>query len=666
MNIRNILINLGFLLVFVHLFCVVGQAQTDRDRTCRQLFLAIEKRDVGMVEKLLADGSPVNCQDNSRPGWTLLHEAASGDKSDIVKILLKYQADVSARDWAGMTPLHRAAERGGRETISLLIASGADVNALGLSGSTPLFRAVESDNLEAARLLIQNKALVNLAAGTSRTPLYQAAIRGKTHIVRLLIENGADPAYKENEKKIILHQVIDGYEFFDLKKLNNESDRIEILRLLLPQLESINSIDQDGNTALHLAAKRGNLEIARLLVTAGADVNAVNQNTESGATKERFKEPLKPSEYGEQTPLFIAVLNGEMGVAQYLLENHADPNIANAFGWTSLHAAAAIGQDKITAELIHYAANANLKDSKGWSPLHYAAFNGQTGTTEVLISGGSHINIKTTGNNCLAGISFPAGATPIDVAAVMGSRKVAAILERAGGKKNIVLGERWEPLTETETRIRISDGHSYILGDWLLEETEGVVENKVEGLKSGVGDIEQLTPAESRALSLFIKKETGYEIPSIKAEVISDFIKSHRFFYIREMGGPIENHNRYCLIGMKKGGQSQHRFGHFEAEIFKEKDSVAYKDINYFNRILRENKFKPSSSGEGFKAAVLFTKLVGYYENEPVLAPANNPEWHPPIYRQTKKGYLFQFFTDFDYWRLWVNYKGKIELEFSR
>ena len=651
---RDIIAYFSFLFIFLCLFSPAGQNQTGQDKRCPQLFSAVKKRDVETLEKLLAAGLPVNCQDAGRPGWTLLHEAAFEDKSEIVKILLKYHADVNARDWAGMTPLHRAAEKGGQETIGLLIAGGAEVNALGLSGGTPLFRAVENDNLEAAKTLIQNKALVNLAVRMCRTPIYQAAIEGKTAIVRLLMDNGADPNEKENEKKAILHQVINGLEFFDFKKPDKESDRIEIVRMLLPKLKSIDSMDSNGNTALHLAAKRGFLEITRLLVSAGSDVNAVNRNTNAGETKTRLKELLKPAEYGHQAPLLIAVLAGNIDAARYLMENHADPAIANAFGWTPLHASAAIGQGEITAELIRHGANAGLQDSKGWTPLHYAAFNGQTGPLEALISGGEKINRATTSDHRLAGISFPAGVTPMDVAAVMGCKKAAEILERAGGKNNLVLEERWEPLTETETHIRVSDGHSYLLSDQVMEDMEELE------------DIEKLTPAEIRAMSVFVEKETGYEIPSLKAEIVSEAIKSHRFFYIKELGGPVENHNRYCLIGMRRGGRNLHRFGGFEAESFKEKDFVAYKDIRSINQVLRQNKFKPSSSGEAFKAAVLFAKLAGYYENEPALAPSNNPEWHPPIYRQTKNGYLIQFYTDFHLWRLSVSRKGVIELDFRR
>ena len=134
-----------------------------------------------------------------------------------------------------------ACERGKRSDIEKLIAEGAAVNERNADGTTPLFVAVNNGNIEATKLLIEKNADVNAktisGAGFSdkfpvgSTPLLIACRMSDSAIADILLKNSAD----------------------------------------------IKAQDCYGLTALHYAAKRGNLPLIKLLLENGADINAKDQ-----------------------------------------------------------------------------------------------------------------------------------------------------------------------------------------------------------------------------------------------------------------------------------------------------------------------------------------------------------------------------------------------------
>eukprot|EP01099_Mayorella_cantabrigiensis_P008865 TRINITY_DN88_c0_g1_i1.p1 TRINITY_DN88_c0_g1~~TRINITY_DN88_c0_g1_i1.p1 ORF type:complete len:134 (-),score=37.57 TRINITY_DN88_c0_g1_i1:117-518(-) len=70
--------------------------------------------------------------------YTALHWAASGGHTDCIKILLKYDVDVNAKNNVGDTPLHMAAWRNHAQACKLLIEAGAKRDIKNLNGQVPL------------------------------------------------------------------------------------------------------------------------------------------------------------------------------------------------------------------------------------------------------------------------------------------------------------------------------------------------------------------------------------------------------------------------------------------------------------------------------------------------------------------------------------------------
>ncbi|XP_049851975.1 ankyrin repeat domain-containing protein 65-like [Schistocerca gregaria] len=104
----------------------------------------IQMADDGMVEeveRLLMLGANVEAKEE-RYGWTALHPASIDGHLGVVQCLLRYGADVGARDSEGRTPLHWAARYGQLEVLEYLLENGGDVQAKDVEGQTPVHWAV--------------------------------------------------------------------------------------------------------------------------------------------------------------------------------------------------------------------------------------------------------------------------------------------------------------------------------------------------------------------------------------------------------------------------------------------------------------------------------------------------------------------------------------------
>ena len=133
-------------------------------------------------------------------------------------------------------------------------------------------------------------------------------------------------------------------------------DRAKV-RALLKQRVDVNAPQVDGMTALHWAAYQDDLEIAELLVRAGANVKAANR-------------------YGV-TPLSLACTNGNGAMVELLLKAGADPNTALPGGETPLMTAARTGTLASVKALLSRGASVDGKDDRrGQTALMWAAAEG--------------------------------------------------------------------------------------------------------------------------------------------------------------------------------------------------------------------------------------------------------------------------------------------------
>ena len=156
-----------------------------------------------------------------------------------------------------------------------------------------------------------------------------------------------------------------------------QGDRDEV-RLLLQQKVDVNAAQGDGMTALHWAAFKDDLEMAKLLLTAGANVKA-------------------PTRIGAITPLYMACITGDATMIQAFLNAGADANAANTVnGTTALMTAAQSGSPEAVKILLDHGANVNAKETgHGQTALMFAAAANRGAVIRVLASHGAAAGVTT-------------------------------------------------------------------------------------------------------------------------------------------------------------------------------------------------------------------------------------------------------------------------------
>lgn len=177
---------------------------------------------------------------------------------------------------------------------------------------------------------------------------------------------------------------------------------------LLQHHADLSATEADGFTALHWAAQRDNLEIANLLLNAGANVKAAS----------RF----------DITPLSLACTNGDAAMIDRFLKAGADPNATSEQGQTALMTAALTGKADAVKLLLVHGAKVNIKEPwKGQTALMWAASEGNTDAAGMLIEFGAEVNAKSN-----------SGFTPFLFAVRNGHIDAAKVLLEHGANVNDV------------------------------------------------------------------------------------------------------------------------------------------------------------------------------------------------------------------------------------
>mmetsp|Transcript_43690 Transcript_43690/g.69868 ORF Transcript_43690/g.69868 Transcript_43690/m.69868 type:complete len:370 (+) Transcript_43690:1656-2765(+) len=145
---------------------------------CCQLRSAAQAGRKEDCAQLIKNGAKVCCQDNV---WcsTALHESSRFGHTEIVSLLLKFNATVDIKDCIGQTPLAHAAKGGHNSIVQRLLEHGADPNSRTKKQKTPLHFALEQGCTVAALILLEHGACLDAHDVNGRTAFQYAAISGK-------------------------------------------------------------------------------------------------------------------------------------------------------------------------------------------------------------------------------------------------------------------------------------------------------------------------------------------------------------------------------------------------------------------------------------------------------------------------------------------------------
>jgi ankyrin repeat protein len=241
-----------------------GIDKADGETGGTPLYWAVMGMEPVIAAYLVERGADVNKR--SKDGSSALMMAAFTVQADLVSTLIERGAEVNSKNEIGMTPLMFASSSGSKECVELLIAHGADVNAQRDDGWTVLIHAIAAGNVDIAKLLMEKGADVGLKNDEGMTALWPAVDNGSTGIVRALIEKGADVEALLGGKK--------GEDFPSPLHLALYRAKPDIAKMLIEAGADVNAKNKSGLTPLMRAALSEQVEIVRLLIARGADVNA--------------------------------------------------------------------------------------------------------------------------------------------------------------------------------------------------------------------------------------------------------------------------------------------------------------------------------------------------------------------------------------------------------
>ena len=250
---------------------------------------------------------------------------------------------------------------------------------------------------------------------------------------------------------------------------------LDLAKSLISSGADVNATNNWGWTPLYIASVNGNSDMVNLLISKGANLNA--QNSEG------------------MTPLSFAVIEGNSKIAGLLIESDADMNYKNSSGETLLQIACENGYFEIAAMLIDRGLSINAKNNNGMTPLHSALSSGSKGVVELLIDKGANVNIR---NND--------GFTPLILAASDGQKEMVELLINKGSDLKM-------QNTAGRTALGLAKDHGHTEVVELLEKhinQSGVTDEIMSFFDyAALGDMEHVKSLLSKGVDINTKSNNG-------------------------------------------------------------------------------------------------------------------------------------------------------------
>jgi TPR repeat protein/ankyrin repeat protein/uncharacterized protein YecT (DUF1311 family) len=404
------------------------------------LYYAAERGNTTAAEALVAAGTNVELQNGHQV--TAFGEAISSKHKEIAELILSKNAAVDTVDAWLMTPLDYASDLPGwHDIVQMILDRGAPCSTV-RNNHAAIDTAAD---IETVKLLIKCVFKETGTAPSLNDTLYHAARRGDLDLVSSLVALGADvngrtrnigdipliAALSADNQKEMLELLVNlgadpnassrlGETMLQALTYNYRSSSGKLVEFLVAHGANVNARVQDqrpqfgaeniehGDTALHRAVARGQLEYAQVLIAKGADIEALSSRFETplalALENKRLDmakmlvergAKLNPTNGSEITPLLGAIHSQDIVMVQFALENGATVNAAvtnvvpNKPVGYPLQSAIEAGDMDIVKLLIHAGADVNAKTQNEMTALNVAVMYDRFDAARLLLDHGA-------------------------------------------------------------------------------------------------------------------------------------------------------------------------------------------------------------------------------------------------------------------------------------
>ncbi|MGB0560923.1 MAG: ankyrin repeat domain-containing protein [Spirulinaceae cyanobacterium] len=393
------------------------------------IFKAIEQSNTQLVSLLLEYGASVTFERK----FSLLVKAAEQNNPEIIKLLLNAGCDINETDYNDHSALRQACASCNVEVIKILINAGATLSASGEEITVPFYapfinwqisRLIEERPDPTAQILPTLQALIEADANLDAqahgvTALTLAITTGYVDVVKLLLSAGASPDLRakggglmtvENDEQ--LSRLSTYPQPTTPLHLAAICGATEMAQLLIEAGADIHAQDEQGNRAVDIAIKEGHQDLVELLNQAGANASTeqMQQSGDAllGAAKQGNLQMLQSAlaagvdpntsepptrRKRRKTALMFAAGGGHLGVVKALLAGGADVNLSDRpgkkLGKTPLMCAAENDHAEVIQTLVAAGAIVDAQDKRGQTALLYAVMEESAQAVEVLLELGA-------------------------------------------------------------------------------------------------------------------------------------------------------------------------------------------------------------------------------------------------------------------------------------
>ena len=366
-------------------------------------------------------------------GNTPFHITAMHDNIEAFKVLCESRQmseavkrtegyKISCKNADGLTSLHVAARNGSHRVLEIIIKTSQvlgnstevelELLQVDANGVTPLYTAVEAGHKEVVDILLSYGAVPTKSYRSKIPPLHLACAQGKLEMVQTMVEHfGRDILTRRDQ-----------YGRLPLTYATIPSHGLILIAFLASNGVDLDTVEDDGLTALHFAVKCGNLASVKELLSRGAnplvkDVHGRNaahysivycrkKILEVLVTHEAFSRLFTDKDNDGFCAILLALHKGHGDLVLPLLSSHRielPQSMLDADNNNCLHLAALSNDWRTLRALLDipdFVNCVNATNSKAETPLHLAAQGGETRSVEILLNHGALTN-KSLGNTAL-------------------------------------------------------------------------------------------------------------------------------------------------------------------------------------------------------------------------------------------------------------------------